>query len=129
MVAVRMRDKDVRHGLAAHGIEQRRDVHGIVGPRIDDRDFAAPDDVADRPLEGERPRVVGDDAAHAGRDLLGAARLQLKSPVVRDVVAMRDLCPFTRCVPADRNGLVKSRLDTAAQICKASSQREYGRKR
>ena len=72
----------------------------IVRARIDDRDLAAPDDVADRPLEGERPGVVGDDAAHAGRDLLGAAGLQVEDLVVRDVVSHAGPVFFTRRVPA-----------------------------
>src|SRR5438874_3472771 len=71
MVAMRMGDEDVRHGLTAHGIEQRRDVLWIVRAGIDDRDLATPDDVADRSLEGERSWIVSDDAAHARRNVFG----------------------------------------------------------
>jgi hypothetical protein len=62
-------------------------VARIVRARIDDRHLAATDDVADRALERERSRIVGDDAADAGRDLFGAAGFEVEDSVVRDVVA------------------------------------------
>ena len=40
MIAVGVGDEDMRHGLAAHRVEQRRDVRRIVGTGIDDRDLA-----------------------------------------------------------------------------------------
>ena len=52
----------------------------------------ASDDVADRALEGERAGIVGDDAAHAGRNLFGAAGLEVECPVVRDVVGHQGQC-------------------------------------
>ena len=113
-----MRDEDVRDGLAAHGIKQRRDVRRIVRARIDDRDLAAAHDVADRPLEGEWPRVVGDDAANARRDLFGAAGLKLENLVVRNVVSHAGPVFLLGAYPPDRNGLVKPRLDAVAHICK-----------
>ena len=70
MVAMGVGDKNMRHGLAAHRIEQRRDVRRIVRAGIDDRDLAAPDDVAQRTLERERARIVGQNAPHAGRAFL-----------------------------------------------------------
>ncbi len=63
MVAVGVGDENMRDGLAAHRVEQRRAVHGIVGAGIDDGDFAAADDVAHRALEGERARIVAQTAA------------------------------------------------------------------
>ena len=68
MVAMGVGDENVGHGLAAHGIEQRRDMGVVVRAGIEDRDFAAADDVADRAFEGERARIVGDHGPHAGRD-------------------------------------------------------------
>ena len=97
---MRVRDEDVRHGLAAHRIEHRRDVRRIVRARIDDRDLAAPDDVAERALEGERPGIVGDDAAHARRDLFGAAGLEIEDLVDGMSSAMRACCRLHGAVPA-----------------------------
>ena len=70
MIAMGVGDENMRHGLAAHGVEQRGDMRGIVGAGIDDGDLAAADDVADRALEGERPRIVGHHPAHAGHRLV-----------------------------------------------------------
>ncbi len=41
MIAMGMGDEDMRHGLAAHRIEQRRDVRVVERAGIDDRDAAA----------------------------------------------------------------------------------------
>ena len=87
MVAMGVGDEDVRHGLAAHRIEQRRDMGFVVRAGIDDRHLAAADDVAHRPLEGERARVVAQQAAHARRDLLDPAGRQVEALVESDVVA------------------------------------------
>ena len=87
MVAVGMGDEDVRHGLAAHGIEQRRDVRLVERPRIDDRDPAAAEDVGHRALVGERAGIVAQDAAHARHHLLDLPGRQVEALVERDVVA------------------------------------------
>src|ERR1051325_314350 len=87
MVAMRVGDEDMRHRLAAHRIEQCRDMRRIVRARIDDRYLAASDDVADRAFEGERARVVRDDAAYARGELLGAAGRQLEHLIIWDVVS------------------------------------------
>ena len=79
MVAMGVGDEDVRHRLAAHGIEQRRDMRVIQRPGIDDGDAAAADDVAHRALERERPRIVAQEAPDAGRDLLDLAGRQGRS--------------------------------------------------
>ena len=63
MIAVGVRDQDMGDGFTAHGIKQRLHMRRIVRPGIDDRDFAAADDVTHRALEGERARIVGEDAA------------------------------------------------------------------
>ena len=85
MVAMGVRHEDVRHGLAAHGVKQRRVVRRIVGTGIDDRDLAAADDVADRALEGERARIVAQDAPHARHRLVDLAGNELELLVVWDV--------------------------------------------
>ena len=87
MVAMGVGDEDVGDGLAAHRVEQRGDMGVVVGAGIEDRDFAAADDVAHRALEGERARIVGDDGAHARRHLGGAGPARDRSLVVADVVA------------------------------------------
>ena len=75
MVAVGVGDEDMRHGLAAHSIEQRLGMGLVIGAGIDDRDLALAHDVADRAGEGEWARIVAEDPPHARADLLGHARL------------------------------------------------------
>ena len=85
MIAVGVGDENMRDGLAAHRIEQRRAVGGVLGTGIDDRDFAAADDVAHRALEGERARIVAQKPPHAGHRLVDAAGDELEILVVWDV--------------------------------------------
>ncbi len=94
MVAMRMGDEDVRDRLAAHGIEQRRDVGVVVGAGVKDRDLAAADDVADRACEGERAGIVGHDRPHVRRDLFRSAGYEIEALVIGDVVAHAE--EFTR---------------------------------
>ncbi len=122
-----VRDEDVRDGLTAHRIEQRRDVSRIVRARVDDRDVAAPDDVADRTLEGERPGIVGDDAAHAWRNLFGAAGLEIENAIVRDVFGHASLCGFVTAYPPHRGGEVKSLWPLTAKSARIGA--EKGRER
>ena len=109
MVAMGVGDEDVRHGLAAHRIEHRLDVVLVLRTRIDDRDLAAPEDVAERALEGERPGIVGDDAAHARHDLLGAAGLEVEdlskvmSSLMRSAFLRRSLRCTLSCGRPRRN--------------------------
>ena len=87
MVAMGVRDENVGHGLAAHRIEQRSHMGVVVRAGIDDRDFAAPEDVAHRALESERPRVVGDDCPHIRRHLFGGVGHKIERLIEWDVVA------------------------------------------
>ena len=89
MVAMGVRDEDMRHRLAAHRVEQRRDMRLIERTGIDDRDPPAPDDIGHRAFEGERARVVAQDAAHAGRYLVHLVRCEVEAPVEGNVVAHR----------------------------------------
>src|SRR6185312_16932530 len=45
MIEMRVRDQDVRDGLAAERGEQRVDMRRDVGPGIDEGDLAVPDDI------------------------------------------------------------------------------------
>ena len=86
MVAMRVGDENMRHRLVAHGIEQRGDVDRIVGAGIDDGDLAAADDVGERALEGERPRIVGHHPAHAGHHLVDGVGGEIERLVEGNVV-------------------------------------------
>src|SRR5690349_5260021 len=94
MVAMRVRDEDVRDGLAAHRIEQRREMCGIVGTRIDDRDLAAPDDVAQRPFERERPGIVGQHPPHARHRLIDGVGREIERLVEGNVVVGHGAVPI-----------------------------------
>ena len=56
----------------------------IERPGIDDRDAAAADDVAHRPLERERPRIVAKEAPDAGRHLLDLSGRQVEASCRRE---------------------------------------------
>ena len=87
MIAMGMGDEDVRDRLAAHGIEQRRDMGVIVGAWVEDRNLAAADNVADRAREGERTGIVGDDRPYVRRHLFRSTGQEIEGLVVGDVVA------------------------------------------
>ena len=86
MVAVGVGDENVRHRLVAHGVEQRGDMRRIVRTRIDDGDLAAADDVAHRPLEGERAGIVRHHAAHARHRLVHGVGGEIEALVEGNVV-------------------------------------------
>src|SRR5262249_39537490 len=86
MVAVRVSDEDMRHRLASHRIELRRDMSIVERAGIDERDFVLADDVAHRALEGEGAWIVGKEPPHAGRDLLDLTGRKVEALVEGDVV-------------------------------------------
>ena len=86
VVAVGVGDEDRRHRLVAHGIEQRADVALIGRPGVDDGDLAAADDVAERALEGERPRIISHHAADARHRLVHRVGGEIEIFVEGDVV-------------------------------------------
>src|SRR5690349_1884703 len=86
MIAVSMGDENMRHRLATHGVEQRTDMRRVIGARIDDCDFAAPENIAHGPFEGERTRIVGHDAPHALHRLVNRIRRKFEVFVEGDVV-------------------------------------------
>jgi len=103
MIAMGVGDDDVRHRLAAHRIKQRGRVAFIAGARVDDRDLAAANDVAQRPLEGERAWIVGEDTPHAGRDVIDDAWSEVESAIERDVFGhccRGDPCGRPVCAPS-----------------------------
>ena len=86
MILVGVGDQDVRDGLAFDGVQQRIGMGLVRRARIDDRDLAATDDVADGAGESERRRIVAQHAAQAGTDFLDDARLQSELAIERNVV-------------------------------------------
>src|ERR1700736_3658149 len=86
MVAMRVGHDHMRHCLATYGVEQAGYVLLVLGAGVEDRDAAAPDDVAHGTLEGERARIIDQEAAHARHDLLDPPRRQIEAPIERDVV-------------------------------------------
>ncbi len=85
MIEMRVRDQDMRDGLAAQRAEQRRDMRSELRPRVDHGDLAMSDDVGARALEGERAGVARDDAADERRQRRGDAVINV------DVAAKGDL--------------------------------------
>src|SRR3954471_22324762 len=102
MVAVSVSDDDVRHGLAAHRIEQCRDMRLIHRTRIDDRHAALPDDITDRALESEWAWIVAQDAPNAGHDLLNGVGRKVETLVVWNV--------FAHCRAHDRSRELSQRV-------------------
>src|SRR5215210_1628755 len=86
MVAMRMSDENMRHRLAAHRVQQRRDMGIILRAGIDNGDAALPDDVAHRAFEGERTGIVAENPPHPGYHLLDVAGRKLQHLVKRNVV-------------------------------------------
>src|SRR5215475_2852337 len=86
MIAMGVGNDDVRHRLAAHGIKQHSGVALIERPGIDDRHVAAADNVAQRPLEGERARIIGEDTPHARRNVVNDAGSEVESAIEWDVI-------------------------------------------
>ena len=69
VVAVGVGHADVRDGPALQRSQQRRHVGGVVGPRVDDCDLGAADDVGAGAGEGERAGVGCRDPLHKRCDL------------------------------------------------------------
>src|SRR5262245_30651439 len=73
MVAMTVRDENRGETLALDSGRDRLQMALVSGTRIDDGDFAAPDDVAVGAEKRVGPGIVGYDAANAGANLLGHA--------------------------------------------------------
>src|SRR4029078_6429026 len=86
MIAVRMRDENMRHSLPTDGIEQRAGVHLIIRSPIDNRNLTVSDDITPRPRQGEGRRIVAQDAAHARNNFLDNTRRERKVPIKRDIL-------------------------------------------
>src|SRR6185369_15317713 len=83
-----MGDENMRYRLAAHGVEQRPGMRFVIRAGINDRDLALAHDVADRAGEGERARIIAEDAAHAWAGFIGDSGLEREVAVERDVVVV-----------------------------------------
>ncbi len=81
MIAVAVGDKDVGDALAAGGLGDRREVVIVGWPRIDHGDMAAADEIGVGAEKGVRRRIVGDDAANLGRDVLGDAIVDISAAI------------------------------------------------
>src|SRR6185437_1370284 len=123
MVAMGVRDENMRHRLVAHGLEQRGYMGGIVRAGIDNGDAAFADNVAQRALEGERPRIVRHHAAYAGHRLVDRARDEIEMSVKGDVIGHGE-CP-PGLVIAIKGSLLRQRpklssdLLISRNICRA----------
>ena len=115
MIAMGMGDENVADGFAAHGVEQRRDMRVVVGAGIEDRHFAAADDVAHRAFEGERAGIVGHDRADARRDLAHRVGREVERLVEGDVLGHAALYG-----PARRMGMPKI-IEPRCRECRGSS--------
>src|ERR1044071_4881865 len=73
VVAVSMRNQDVRDGFVANSIEQRIDMRLVKRPRVDDGNTIAADNITARSLEGERSGIVAKQPAHARIDFFDLA--------------------------------------------------------
>src|ERR1700761_6370004 len=86
MVAMSVGDDDMRHGLAAHRVQQCLRMRLAVRTGIDDRYFALTHDVADRTGEGERAWIVAEHPAYAGTRFLDDPGLEREVTIERHVV-------------------------------------------
>ena len=86
MIAMGVGNENMRHRLVAHGRKQRGDMGGIARSGIDNCDAALADDIAERALEGERPRIVRHDAAYAGHRFIDGVGRELEIFIEGDVV-------------------------------------------
>src|SRR5205085_8126430 len=106
MVAVGVGDQDMRDLLASEPGEQRFNMIGEVGPRVDHRDLAMADDIGPGASERERAWIARDDAADHRRDRLQTAILERKLATERDLDGHgREITGISRCTGASLRGL------------------------
>ena len=84
--AVGVGDENGRHRLVAHCLEQRANMALVGRAWIDNGDLAATDNVAERALEGEWPRIIRHDAADAHYRLVHGVGGKIEILVEGDVV-------------------------------------------
>jgi len=82
VVAMRVRQQDVRYRTRAGSLENRGAMAGIVGTRIDDGERGRADEVGVGALEREGTRIVRDDAhdarSHRGGLVIGKGHVGLE---------------------------------------------------
>jgi hypothetical protein len=83
MVEMGMGDQDMADVLPGEAGQQRRDMLGQIGARIDHRHLAMADDIGSGAEEGEGAGVMGDDAPDQGGDGLQPAVIGGEIPVVQ----------------------------------------------
>jgi hypothetical protein len=93
VVAVRVRDQNLRDGFTAERGKDRVDMAGIGRARIDDGDRPFAYYISVGALERERARVVGDDAPDARGDLGDFVRFHVKRAVELDFFGHFGLLP------------------------------------
>ena len=81
MVAMAVGDEDMGETLALDRRGDRLEMRLVGGTGIDDRDLAGADEIGIGAEEGVWARIVGDDAADAGRDLFGHAIVDIHAPI------------------------------------------------
>ena len=81
MIAMAVRDEDVRQPLAFDRGGNRLQMPLVGGTRVDDGDVAAADDITIGAEKGVGARIVGDDTPDARRDLLGDAIVDILTAI------------------------------------------------
>ena len=81
MVAMAVRDEDMRQPLVLDRGGNRLQVPLVGGTRVDDGDVAAADEIAIGAEKGVGARIVGDDTPDARRDLLGDAIVDILTAI------------------------------------------------
>src|SRR2546423_15275361 len=86
VVAMSMRDQDMRDRLVPNRIEERLDMRFVKRPGINDGNAIAADNVADPSLERERSWLVAQQPAHARKAFLDLATSKVDALVESDIV-------------------------------------------
>lgn len=85
---MRVGDQHMTDRASGHGAQQGVQVSVIQRPRINDRHACArpvsADDIGPRTREGERPRIVRDQALNQRRDLIASSIGEVELANVRD---------------------------------------------
>src|SRR2546423_4046681 len=89
VVAMSMRDQDMRDRLVPNRIDERLDMRFVKRPGINDGNAIAADNVADRSLERERSWIVAQQPAHPRIDFLNLSRSKVEELVEWDIVPHR----------------------------------------
>src|SRR5712671_3544623 len=89
VVAMSMRDQDMRDHLVSNRIEERLDVRFVKWPWVNDGNAISAHNIADRSLERKRSRIVAQQPPQARVHFLDLAGRKVEALVERDIVAHR----------------------------------------